>query len=94
MAHTPGKWYYRENIGQINAENNCNSICNIHPHGEKRGADENRANAKLIASAPELLEACKYALQHLHPAGNIQNDFEGHNAIATLTAAINKAEEV
>mgnify|MGYP003393011123 FL=1 len=47
-------------------------------------ADEMKANATLIAAAPELLEACKLAL----------SAFEQNHAIdwSILTQAINKAE--
>ena len=56
------------------------------------GEEENLANAYLIAAAPDLLEACKFAFENLKPQGNIKKDFSGHNAIATLSRAITKAE--
>jgi hypothetical protein len=55
--HTPGPWMYWESVGQINARDNPIQICDIRPHGDQRSADENRANANLIAAAPDLLEA-------------------------------------
>lgn len=52
-------------------------------HGNRKHAfDEARANALLIAAAPELLEACKFSLES-------GDDLE---AIRKLKAAINKAE--
>ena len=48
--------------------------------------------ARLIAAAPDLLEACKYAFENLSPKGNIKKDFSGHNAMATLSRAIAKSE--
>lgn len=48
--------------------------------------EETEANARLIASAPELLEACKLAVNEYHLDGNCAN------AIAELKQAISKAE--
>ena len=45
-----------------------------------------------VKNFDELLEACKYALKNLQPKGNIQKDFAGHNAKATLSKAIARAE--
>lgn len=55
--HTPGPWQYWPSIGQVNRPGDPNQICNIPPNGDKKPADENDANARLIAAAPELLEA-------------------------------------
>jgi hypothetical protein len=58
------------------------------------GMDETQeANAHLIAAAPDLLEACKYAFENLKPQGNVKKDFSGHNAMATLLKAIRKATQ-
>jgi hypothetical protein len=46
----------------------------------------------LFEAAPDLLEACKYALANLRSRGDVRKDFSGHNAIATLGKAIAKAE--
>ena len=48
--------------------------------------------ATLIEAAPDLLEACEYALQNLRPQGNVKKDFSGHNAVAALSRAIQKAK--
>ena len=55
--HTPGPWQYWPSIGQVNRPGDPNQICNIPPNGDKKPADENDANARLIAAAPDLLEA-------------------------------------
>ena len=44
-----------------------------------------------VEAAPDLLEACQYALKNLNPKGGIKKDFSGHNAMATLSRAIYKA---
>ena len=46
----------------------------------------------LHEAAPELLEACRYAVENLKPKGTVTKDFSGHNAMATLSKAIAKAE--
>lgn len=57
-----------------------------------RKLKEAQANARLMAAAPDLLEACKYAFENLKPKGNVKKDFGGHLAMATLSRAIKKAE--
>jgi len=56
------------------------------------GRDKEKANARLIAAAPELLEACKGAFERLSPKGDIKKDFGGHVAMSGLSKAIAKAE--
>lgn len=103
MAHTPGPWKRIPDSNDIISDSKIlpnRFICKVLESTIKSTqkpvfiADDKELidNARLIAAAPELLEACKYALTHLHPSGNIQNDFWGHNAIATLSKAIHKAE--
>ena len=61
MKHTQGKWtknYWT--VGRIEIVTDNNVICEIHQQHERL---EQVANAKLIAAAPELLEACKLALR-------------------------------
>jgi len=52
---------------------------------------ETTANDRLIAAAPDLLEACKLAYAALKP-GDVRKDFSGHVAKAALGNAIYKAE--
>ena len=55
--------------------------------------DEHRANARLIAAAPDLLEACKYAQTNLEfPEGEAPNGSRFISAIERLQQAIAKAE--
>ena len=66
QAHTPGPWCVDEGNGPgynvyvvKDQANDADPYCDmtIECHGE--GHETNKANARLIAAAPELLEACK-----------------------------------
>lgn len=93
MKHTQGKWIGRQkrdnNIYEyiVYAENGRRAIAEI----DGENAEENKANALLIAAAPDLLAACKEAHSRgAHKAGK-------HNTgkrpdICWLCAAITKAE--
>ncbi len=76
MKHTPGPWAI-ENIDNVNPDlsiysvsdlvnGNSNKQINICECNWRRSSiDKDRANAKLIASAPELLEALQYLIKEL-----------------------------
>ena len=88
MPHTSGPWEHaieqdgeNRNICVFAAENR-GIICDI-GGGE---FDERLANARLIAAAPELLAACKWALTNAMAAGNEWTPY--CNAIRS---AVNKA---
>lgn len=89
--HTPGPWEYREiapyddGLGYVSADGN--DI--IHAGVSDLPAGENRANAHLIAAAPELLEA-------VHNLMDILRDYDAIDnldvRIREARAAIAKAE--
>ena len=63
--HTKGKWEFNgrdiivgQNIGQ-------QRICTLVEHRDEYRA-EDEANARLIAAAPDLLEACKHGAMSSH----------------------------
>ena len=56
---------------------------------------ERDANLKLIAAAPELLEALRYALEELRPyicKLDIQKHISAHIALSGMSKAIDKAQ--
>jgi hypothetical protein len=74
MKHTPGKWYLADR--EIRTDTNCQSVCLIYkggyPHPEN---DVAKANARLIAAAPELLDQLENLVAFLE--GNYD-----HNEVA------------
>ena len=77
-----------------------NNDCYIIVTDKKQIAEigANKANAKLIASAPELLEACKNITEgHGFNEGNLDDELEymeiSTMSLIKLQKAINKAEE-
>lgn len=69
MKHTKGKWkferhgddsqYFGNVIAELDKKNGIQEIRTITCHLKYGNPEENEANAQLITSAPELLEACK-----------------------------------
>lgn len=90
MEHTQGEWKTQINgFGDFGIMSAYNPIYPIAKLERKfRPIEEIEANAKLIASAPELLEACKYVLECLEASQNARN-FGG----PVLRKAIKKATE-
>lgn len=94
--HTQGEWQqdnrkpeYSHVIGVINDENKINPICylHIHSYGNK---EEDEANAKLIAAAPDMLEALDAALTDWHShKGNFSKKEPKY--LSLIRSAISKA---
>jgi len=98
MAHTPGPWVTSDTKfangirTEVEPAYECGPICScirtVNPR-KVRTWDEVDANAKLIAAAPELLDACKAALaKEQEGAFRVTADELGD----ILRAAIHKAE--
>lgn len=84
--HTPGPWKHDETWGLI--KYGKTEICALH--------SGNEANARLIASAPDLLEALQEAYNAIAwdiPGGNL-SDAEQEVLLDAIRAAISKAEGV
>lgn len=63
ISHTPKYWKIK-NKDIIYSTKSSEIICVINGHAQNKNWKE--ANARLIAAAPELLDACKYALECLN----------------------------
>jgi len=93
MTHTPGPWHATLDEPLITVETGERGdaeICVVEPRATAGGfTDEEKANARLIAAAPDLLAACR-------AAGDAIFDTRlGKDELALLTqlgAAIAKAE--
>lgn len=71
MTYTPGPWSFfedEERQGHVYSANNCT----IHELFE--GTERDRANAILIAAAPELLEALESIADQLERVGDSRKD--------------------
>jgi hypothetical protein len=95
MKHTPGPWIMTiinaQRQFEIHAEDG--TLVALATPVDRHGVFKTQANARLIAAAPELLEACKYALRCFEV---MDRDYALGNyprgVSVTLEAAIQKAE--
>ena len=93
MKHTPGEWRIGKMGGTVVADSKTSDTPNTgHDDVEYYGGHlicesiETQANARLIAAAPDLLEACKMALKRKpFPVGAMR-------AKEMLEDAVEKAE--
>ena len=76
--NTPGKWSVNGN----NIDGNGYHIASVNSHRTSEG----EANSRLIAAAPELLDAAMKALQYLE-----ERNLDGGQVGASLFNAISKA---
>ncbi len=86
--HTKGPWkvYQYDNKVQIDGIGR-KSVCTIHSNNEEK------ANARLIAAAPELLEALEDASAAIDEVGLGGNDHAYHRSVTKVVAeAIRKAK--
>ena len=58
MSHTKGKWSFGHNVGVYSGNTHIADIAPV-----ENGFEETLANAKLIAAAPDLLEALHELIQ-------------------------------
>lgn len=61
---TEGPWSVEEELGNIFVASLSGTVAKVGPCSNTQD-DEDRANARLIAAAPELLNACQAALRSL-----------------------------
>lgn len=91
--HTPGPWkphfeeaYYvtGPDLGRVAMMMNLKGA---HGLGGRRSGDESAANCRLIAAAPDLLEALRRAINVLDATGATDNANAARAAIAKATGA-------
>jgi hypothetical protein len=96
--HTPGPWTVDPHfLDDIMAADGLDVATVVLTGEHCRDMPERRANARLIAAAPELLEACKEAALFMRSAIEDRVMLEGfdpesHHGLKMVRAAIIKAE--
>lgn len=91
---TPGPWTFRrkylDNSGSIIGAD-AKTVAAITSNGT-RPAEEKLANARLIAAAPDLLDALKDAYEHIFVAAP-KDDKESDRVLQVIKTAIAKATQ-
>ncbi len=94
MKHTPGPWntIKRDRLTEIRPA--CSPLPVVNWQGfddSNRPLDEHRANARLIAAAPDLLEVCRKTLEALNDWNDGGQPAELLKLIQPINAAIAKS---
>lgn len=105
MSHTPGPWRVEKTpfepspviVGLMEEGPRPGDFLPNNPRcrviAQCKGTDdEGKANAYLIASAPDLLEACKLSFAALHHDMEEGGAFQNEQLVKMLRATIDKAE--
>lgn len=87
LAHTPGPWHLSVACDLIGTENPDGSRTLI---AQTYGINY-AENSRLIAAAPELLEACKYVVSYHREHDSGEGELFGLDFVTTCIAAIAKA---
>jgi hypothetical protein len=99
MKYTPGPWTYSRVIGNngvLDIEDRKNEFCICSVYQDGIPKIQQVANAKLIAAAPDLLEACKAASGALSLQYSMDGQFsrwQDEALYVMLNNAIRKATE-
>lgn len=90
--YTEGPWFVRSGTGLIIKAKNCVIACAALLRGDDW--DKAKANAQLIAAAPELLEALEEALPMLHTGDELPMSYykDKPGALGKALRAIAKAK--
>jgi hypothetical protein len=92
MNYTPGPWHDQcrshTDGSLIVANDKGREVCCVRERPRTYGPqdDEDMANSRLIAAAPELLAACERIAEQLTEQGFV-NQFEGGKLIAAIAKA-------
>ena len=101
IKHTPGPWKVNKkvktSIEQEKAGQGMNIICECQDPDGERTTEEDKANARLIAAAPDMLEALKELYKQCNMVhkhwGEGSNQKEADAAIEAGKKAIAKAPQ-
>lgn len=88
--HTPGPWEVRKNEPWVIAKAYGNMKSVVHLNLPIEQSEEQRANARLIAAAPDLLEALELMLDRFRDTEGSHGQWE-EEATENARAAIAKA---
>lgn len=92
-AHTPGPWeVVGSRICTVANDNERITLAKTEPGGAFAMSEQQDANARLIAAAPELLEALKAASEWLNDMGCEHEQPDLRCVVCLVNVAINKAE--
>ena len=91
--HTPGPWSIRPIGGYPIIQSETGTLvaktdCSLNSSNFVMDIDVSRANARLIASAPELLEALEALL---YSSESLRDDCESHDGICSEPASFQQA---
>jgi len=90
--HTPGPWSIHHEFNVFDENGRCVASCGGYSSNFRDVEPENRANAMLIAAAPDLLEACRALLAAHSGICEGDGDMGEDEDCARARAAIAKAE--
>jgi hypothetical protein len=86
MKHTPGPWTFE-------AEPNGVTFSIWYDDDTQVAESQTKDDAKLIAAAPDLLEACEYVVKWHREHDSGEGELFGLDFVTTCIAAIRKAIE-
>lgn len=92
-GHTPGPWAMNPVLARVDAMPSLLPVCQLLWPTDERPEAETEANARLIAAAPELLEALKECADRLEIHIKHSEDLVAHmRAVAVIRKATGAAE--
>jgi hypothetical protein len=94
QRHTPGPWIVGESSLGLIVGTDTGAICLLRDN-YTHNMESNKANAKLIAAAPDLLKVCRIALVTLETVyENDKSNYAAKNDIDRLKKVIKEATTV
>lgn len=85
IEHTPGPWKY-DRYGYIESPSTGLPICSMQPAGNLEGKARQRANAALIAAAPDMLAALIACCEPTEPGEDCCLPTDLYNKVCAIIA--------